>query len=276
MGEIVEVKKDEGLDAETFQALVMSGDMAKLKPGQRIAYYKARCEAAGLDPRTAPFQYMTLQGKMTLYATKGATDQLARNHKIRLQVLSQETAGDIRIVMVRATAGDGRETDEMGAVPVGGLRGADLANAYMKAITKAKRRAVLSLCGLGMLDETEIETVHGVNRNTGEILMPQPLPATAVAPAETEPAEEVEDAQEQSDDDTRVAAVSFTKIIASSDDRSPTGKVYHAYPSDASIGILSTNDRALALKIKEAVGKKAVRVTITGGTIIGVEDVPVA
>jgi hypothetical protein len=34
-----------------------------------------------------------------------------------------------------------------------------LANCYLKAITKAKRRVTLSLLGLGMLDETEVETI---------------------------------------------------------------------------------------------------------------------
>ncbi|BEJ60493.1 hypothetical protein B10172_05150 [Campylobacter jejuni] len=29
----------------------------------------------------------------------------------------------------------------------------------MKAITKAKRRVTLSICGLGMLDESELETI---------------------------------------------------------------------------------------------------------------------
>src|SRR5690606_14334225 len=37
----------------------------------------------------------------------------------------------------------------------------ELANALMKAETKAKRRATLSICGLGMMDESEIETVEG-------------------------------------------------------------------------------------------------------------------
>ena len=32
-------------------------------------------------------------------------------------------------------------------------------NAKLKAITKAKRRVTLSICGLGFLDETEIETI---------------------------------------------------------------------------------------------------------------------
>jgi hypothetical protein len=45
----------------------------------------------------------------------------------------------------------------------------------MKAETKAKRRATLSLCGLGMLDETEVASVPEakpgvVNLETGEII----------------------------------------------------------------------------------------------------------
>src|SRR5690606_24912460 len=52
-----------------------------------------------------------------------------------------------------------------------------LANAYMKAETKAKRRVTLSICGLGWLDETETETIPDAHRvevdhETGEIKTP--------------------------------------------------------------------------------------------------------
>ena len=52
-----------------------------------------------------------------------------------------------------------RYTDEDGAVTIDGLKGDALANAIMKAATKAKRRAVLALLGLNMLDESELETI---------------------------------------------------------------------------------------------------------------------
>lgn len=150
------------LEGSTLVALITSGDMSGLDNGKKVAYYKARCEAAGLDPRTAPFQFIRLQGKEILYATKGATDQLCKVHRISVDVLEQKTEGDLRVVLVRAKTGDGRHTDELGVVPVAGLKGGELANALMKALTKAKRRAILSLCGLGMMDETELETVPGV------------------------------------------------------------------------------------------------------------------
>jgi hypothetical protein len=57
------------------------------------------------------------------------------------------------------------------AVPIAGLRGEARANAMMKAETKAKRRATLAICGLGMLDESEMSG----------------LPAEALGPRTTEP-----------------------------------------------------------------------------------------
>lgn len=149
----------EELNDESLLALVTSGDCKRLNPQQKIAYYRARCEAAGLDPRTAPFQFLTLQGREILYALKGATDQLAAKHGIRCEILDQRTENDIRVVTVRATTKDGRQTDEIGAVNVKGAQGEALCNALMKACTKAKRRAVLAVCGLGMLDETELDTI---------------------------------------------------------------------------------------------------------------------
>ena len=42
-------------------------------------------------------------------------------------------------------------------MPIDKVQGENRANAMMKAETKAKRRVTLSVCGLGMLDETEAE-----------------------------------------------------------------------------------------------------------------------
>lgn len=168
------------LGSETIMRLVAGGDTAGLSPAQKLEYYKARCEAAGLDNRTAPFQFIKLQGREVLYATKGATDQLASNHGIRVEIQSQVTENGVRTVVVRAVAKDGRETADIGVVPVEGLKGADLANAFMKAVTKAKRRAILSLCGLGMLDESELETIKDA-----PVAKVDPAQGPAPAPAPT-------------------------------------------------------------------------------------------
>lgn len=145
--------------SEAIEAALATNDLSKLNVNDRIAWYNHRCEIAGLPPAARPFQFITLQGKLTLYATKEASDLLNGKHGISHRILSQETIDGVRVVTITARMGN-RETTDIGAVPVSHLKGNELANALMKAITKAKRRATLSLCGLGdVLDETELETV---------------------------------------------------------------------------------------------------------------------
>lgn len=169
-----------------LEQVVAAGDLSKLSPTQRVQWYKMRCDAAGLDYRTQPFQYITLQGKLTLYATKTATEQLCLVRGISTQIVTRERADDLAIVVCRAVDRVGRYTESMGAVNIAGLRGDALANALMKAETKAKRRAVLSLSGLGMLDETETETIPGAV--VEPLVIPPALPAPAVeVEAEPEP-----------------------------------------------------------------------------------------
>jgi hypothetical protein len=177
------------LDDQTMLLVVAGGDCSKLNPQQKLAYYHARCDAAGLDPRTQPFEFTKLNGKEVLYARKAAADGLASKHGIQLSITNQVTEADIRVVTVRATAKDGRQTEDVGAVNVKGLSGEALANALMKTVTKAKRRAVLSLTGLGMLDETEVETVpHSAPApEPHTVETPRLPPKVEVLPPESKP-----------------------------------------------------------------------------------------
>ena len=158
---------------EIISKLILTGDVSQLLPAQKVEYITKLCERVGLDPLTQPFKLLKLQGREVLYADKGATQQLCQVHNISTEVTKKEMVSGVYVVTVRAHK-DGRYTDEDGAVTVDGLRGDALCNALMKAITKAKRRAVLALCGLGMLDETEIETIP----NAVPVQMPQEVPAT--------------------------------------------------------------------------------------------------
>lgn len=143
------------------EALIASGDLTELSAVERVTWYKMRCDAAGLDWRTQPFQYLKLNGKTVLYATKTASEQAAETRGVSLEILSRDRMDGLFVVTCRAKDKSGRGTDSIGAVAIENLRGEALANALMKAETKAKRRAVLSFCGLGMLDETEIDSVPG-------------------------------------------------------------------------------------------------------------------
>lgn len=142
------------------QALVM-GDLSKLDAEQRVNYYLKVCSSLGLNPLTRPFDYLVLNNKLVLYARKDATDQLRHIHKVSITRLEREQLGDLLVVTASATAADGRRDTSIGAVNVKGLQGEALANAMMRAETKSKRRVTLSLCGLGMTDESEVDSIPG-------------------------------------------------------------------------------------------------------------------
>jgi hypothetical protein len=140
-----------------IESAVISGDLSKLNSTERLNYYQAICRSLGLNPLTRPFDYITLNGKLTLYARKDATDQLRQIHKISIEKPDIRFEDDWIIVTIGAS--DGVRTDsDVGVVNRKDMRG-DFGNALMKAVTKAKRRVTLSICGLGMLDETEVETI---------------------------------------------------------------------------------------------------------------------
>src|SRR5580765_3326418 len=160
---------------DVMESVIAKGDLAKLTPDERVRYYNEVCKSLGLNPLTQPLSYMTLSGKLTLYATRAATDQLRKLYNVSLEVVSRQLADDILTVRVKARMPDGREDEDLGSVAFPSLlKGEARANAVMKAVTKAKRRATLSICGLGWLDETEVETIAGAefpphDPNTGEI-----------------------------------------------------------------------------------------------------------
>lgn len=155
--------------------VIGAGDLARLSPHQRVTYYGAVCQSLGLNPLTKPFDFIQLNGRLVLYATKGATDQLRAIRGISIRIVSQEVSDGVLVVSVEGTDDGGRTDSEIGAVSVENLRGEALANGRMKAVTKGKRRLTLSMCGLGMLDETEVGSVPSarsvrVDTQTGEIV----------------------------------------------------------------------------------------------------------
>lgn len=164
-------------DLSTLEHVMISGDVSKLDSQNRLVYLMKVCESLSLNPLTRPFEYIILNGKMTLYARKDATDQLRNIRKISTRIVAREVIDDIFLVTVEASDGTGRIDSAVGAVSLVKQRieykngskvmcndfiqlfGDERANAMMKAETKAKRRATLSFCGLGFTDESELETI---------------------------------------------------------------------------------------------------------------------
>lgn len=192
MGDIVPTQSQTSIGAAgiaAMEAYVAAGDIGKLQPRERVALYRAVCESLGLNPLTQPFQYLPLNGKLTLYATKSCTEQLRMIHGVSVVGLDAAERGDCYVVTARVRSRDGREDIATGAVRMG-KGGDDLANSLMKAETKAKRRATLSICGLAMLDETEIETIPGARPADMEVIHGEPIEALA-EPAKPAPAKPV-------------------------------------------------------------------------------------
>ena len=160
------IPQADSIGAELLEKVVLEGYLKQLKPEERMKYVQAVCSSLGLNPLTRPFQYIELNRKLTLYATKDATEQLARINNLSLEMRSTETIEGQRIVVYRATDATGRFADASGVVSIEGLKGDALSNQLMKAETKASRRAVLRVCGLGWLDETETETIPHATKIT--------------------------------------------------------------------------------------------------------------
>jgi hypothetical protein len=145
-------------DMQAIEQITMTGDLSRLTAEQRVAYVKYVCDSLGLNAATRPFEFQMFQGKLVMYAKKDCTEQLRKIHGVSIRVLERKTDTDngVFTVSVRGIDKTGRRDESTGAVGIAGLRGMELANAMMKAETKAKRRLTLSICGLGFLDESDI------------------------------------------------------------------------------------------------------------------------
>lgn len=175
---------DHATDVATlFNKLVLQSDLSQLSELELVQYYNAVCERAGLDPLTKPFEVLSLNGKKTLYATKTATAQLTKNHSLSLHIVDKGKLDDTFYAVARVVKKDGSAVDDIGVVPIANLRGEAMSNAMMKAITKAKRRAILSAFGVGLNDETELETLPGATLHRDAI---NPAIAAPMTEQETE------------------------------------------------------------------------------------------
>lgn len=159
-------KQVEQPDQKVLEQVITRGDLTDLSPAQRVSYYNAVCQSLQLNPLTRPFDFLKLKGpdgktQVILYARKDATEQLRAGRKISIYKLESRIENDCIIVTAYGRTPEGREDIDEGVVYIKGLIGNDAANARLKAVTKAKRRVTLSICGLGFLDESEVDSIHG-------------------------------------------------------------------------------------------------------------------
>ncbi len=141
-----------------LEKVILQNDLAGLSPIEKVQHVKNLCGSIGLNPLTKPIQLLKFQGKEIPYMTKDGAEQIRNLHDVSIHKLETEILNN-KIYVVRAYARkpSGREDCSTSAVNIEGLKGIDIGNAMKKAETQAKRRVTLSICGLGMLDESEIE-----------------------------------------------------------------------------------------------------------------------
>lgn len=157
-------RNDSPINGELMQKVIIENDVSKLSAMEKVMYVKSVCQSLGLNPLTKPIQLIKFQGKEVPYFTKDASEQLRKINQVSIYKLEKETFEGIFTVTAHAKLPDGREDCSTGSVSIAGLKGELLSNAAMKAETKAKRRVTLSICGLGHLDESEIDSIPGATR----------------------------------------------------------------------------------------------------------------
>jgi len=171
------------IDPAIISRVLIQGDLSKLTESQKIAYYLKVCETVGLNPYTRPFEYIPMDnGKEILYALRAATDQLRFLHHVSVTIVAREVVEDTYVVTARASLPEGRTDESIGAKSIANLKGEGRANTMMTAETKAKRRVTLSICGLGMLDETEVADIP-----VSAMKIPPPAPIPLPPPPQPDP-----------------------------------------------------------------------------------------
>jgi hypothetical protein len=145
--------------------------------------------------------------------------------------LEREQLGDLYVVTATAKAADGRMDTAIGAVPTQGLKGEALANALMKCETKSKRRVTLSICGLGMTDDSEVDSIPGAQRVAIEL------------------DQDLGDVQLEEEDERDAAIRSW---VDASEEATRLGITHKELPHNASLDGIRRWTDALTAKILEA------------------------
>jgi len=169
-----------------------TGNYAHYTMEERAAHITKVCRDLNLNEDTNPLVFIKLpDGRVIPYATRACADQLRKSHNITLEIVSRDVKDDVLTIHVKARMPDGRSDEDLGTVWFGpDVKGVTRANKELHAVTKAKRRVTLSICGLGWLDETEVEDIPGAKPITPDAKpapAPEPPPANGNAPPRRTP-----------------------------------------------------------------------------------------
>ena len=99
------------------------------------------------------------------YLNKGAAELIRDARKISITDIEVSEQNGIFVAVCKVRGLNGRIDCDMGACPKNGTQKSPMEsyNSLMKAVTKAKRRATLSMCGLGAIIEEAHPTEYNGN-----------------------------------------------------------------------------------------------------------------
>src|SRR5690348_8453950 len=110
--------------ADLQEKALLGGDLSKLTVSERLSFYNSICKSLDLNPLTRPFEYIQLNGKLTLYARKDCTEQLRTNRRVSITKLQREVVEGVYVVTATAEEQLTQRTDEsIGAVSIDKLQG---------------------------------------------------------------------------------------------------------------------------------------------------------
>jgi len=164
--------------------VLIIGDLKDLSPEQRVEYARSMGRSLGFNMLTRPFDYILFREfdggpeRLELYLNARGAAQLRKIHRISIVPGSLKRVIHDEHCMVSVDVRDGWGTTDSATgsltlykfknkekVP---LMGREWDNAIMKCETKAKRRATLSICGLAMLDDSQLDTMQVIGGVTPE------------------------------------------------------------------------------------------------------------
>lgn len=165
-GQIAKIDKSELSKPNTTEAaiekVVLKGDLNGLTAVERVQYSFALCRTLGLNPLTHPIDYIEGEGKLKIYVNAVGVAQLREKHGISTVIVRSQKDDEFIYTTARATNRNGRSEESTAVVSLHDkygkpLTGTAKGNAFMKAETKAKRRATLALCGIPWDDGEKIQ-----------------------------------------------------------------------------------------------------------------------
>jgi hypothetical protein len=162
--------------SESLERVLIIGDLKELSADQRVEYGRAVAKSLGINILTRPFDYILFREydggpeRLELYLNARGAAQLRKIHRIGVLPgsLKREIHDEHCIVSVDVRDGWGTTDSATGSVSLFKYKngnkvtftGREWDNAIMKCETKAKRRATLSICGLAMLDDSQLDTMQ--------------------------------------------------------------------------------------------------------------------